>query len=173
MAKTAQNRSKTRYPAGAAAQAKRSSRTTSFPEGMEAPVPGLERLSRRDRGKTLPALHAKMELHLLNHAAFTAAEVAQTLPCLRKTWEEMGRLIRPPTPVSAAKTKRARPPSHQLRECGLFLAPRFLQSHAGAPCGSPPRKLKKWGRPKIDEKIGWGKTWISLRGRPKDGKNSI
>ena len=62
---------KTRYPTGAATQAKGSSRTTSFPEGMEAPVPGLGRLSRRDRAKALPALHARMELHLLNHAPFT------------------------------------------------------------------------------------------------------
>ena len=28
------------------------------------------------------------------------------------------------------------------------------------------KQLKKWGRPKIDEKIWWGKTRISLRGRP-------
>ena len=67
---TLNHKSKTRYPTGAATQAKRSSRTTSFPEGMEAPVPGLGRLSRRDRAKALPALHARMEL-LLNHAAFT------------------------------------------------------------------------------------------------------
>ena len=32
------------------------------------------------------------------------------------------------------------------------------------------KQLKKWGRPKIDEKIGWGKTRISLRGRPKNGQ---
>ena len=29
------------------------------------------------------------------------------------------------------------------------------------------KQLKKWGRPKIDEKIGWGKTRLSLRVRPK------
>ena len=34
-------------------------------------------------------------------------------------------------------------------------------------------QLKKWGRPKIDEKIGWGETRISSRGRPKNGQNSI
>ena len=32
------------------------------------------------------------------------------------------------------------------------------------------KQLKKLGRPKIDEKIGWGKTRISLRGRPKNGQ---
>ena len=32
---------------------------------------------------------------------------------------------------------------------------------------------KKWGRPKIDENFGWGKTRTSLRGRPKKGQNSI
>ena len=32
------------------------------------------------------------------------------------------------------------------------------------------KQLKKWGRPKIDEKIGWGKTWISLRGQPQNGQ---
>ena len=35
------------------------------------------------------------------------------------------------------------------------------------------KQLKKWCRPKIDEKIGWGKTRKSLRGRPKKGQNSI
>ena len=38
---------------------------------------------------------------------------------------------------------------------------------------SASKQLKKWGRPKIDEKIGWRKTRISLRGRPKKGQNSI
>ena len=32
------------------------------------------------------------------------------------------------------------------------------------------KQLKKWGWPKIDEKIGWGKTRISLRGRTKKAR---
>ena len=32
--------------------------------------------------------------------------------------------------------------------------------------------MKKWGRPKIDEKIGWGETRTSLRGRPKKAQIS-
>ena len=32
------------------------------------------------------------------------------------------------------------------------------------------KQLKKWGRPKIEEKIGWSKTRISLRRRPKKAK---
>ena len=93
-------------------------------------------LSRRDRAKALPALHARMELHLLNHAAFTrfcsrsGTDSAFAFARLRRKWA-VSSDHRPP--VSAAKTtKRARP-------CGLFPAPRFLQSHAGAPGGSPPR----------------------------------
>ena len=110
---TLNHNSKPRYPTSATTQAKRSSRTTSFPEGMEAPVPGLGRLSRRDRA--LPALHAKMELHLRNHAAFTrfcsrtGTDSAFAFARLRRKWA-VSSDHRPP--VSAAKTtRRARPPS--------------------------------------------------------------
>ena len=112
---TLNHKSKTRYPTGAATQAKRSSRTTSFPEGMEAPVPGLGRLCRRGRAKALPALHSRMELHLLNHAAFTrfcsrsGTDSAFAFARLRRKWA-VSSDHRPP--VSAAKTtRRARPPS--------------------------------------------------------------
>ena len=52
-------------------QPNRSSCNTSCLEGMSTPVPGFGRRSRRDNVNALVALHAKMQLHLLNHAAFT------------------------------------------------------------------------------------------------------
>ena len=72
----------TRYPTGAAGQAKRSSRTTSFGEGMEAPVPGLGglgRLSKRDTTKPLPARWSSTS-STTRPSLGSAAEAAQTLP---------------------------------------------------------------------------------------------
>ena len=84
--------------------AKRSSRTTSFPEGWR---PGLGRLSRSERAKALPALHAKMELHLLNHAAFTrfcnrsGTASAFAFARLRRKWAvSSDRRVRPLPPDS-------------------------------------------------------------------------
>ena len=105
-------------------------------------MPGLGRLSGRDRAKALPALHAKMELHLLNHAAFTrfcsrsGTDSAFAFARLRRKWA-VSSDHRPP--VSAPNTtRRARPPSPT--NSGYVVS--FLRrasSRATPPCGSPPR----------------------------------
>ena len=46
--------------------------------------------------------------------------------------------------------------------CDRGGAPKWLSG--GEKCF---QQLKKWGRPKIHENFGWGKTRTSLRGRPK------
>ena len=125
-------------------QAKRSSRTTSFPEGMEAPLargwgacPGeIERkppCAARQDGAPPPqprGLHSVLQ-----------QKWHRLCLRLRKASEEMGRLIGPLTASLSSQDHQTGSStlSHQLRVCGLFPAPRFLQSHAGAPWGSPPR----------------------------------
>ena len=76
-------------------QAKRSSRITSYCEGMLAPVPGFGRRSRSDKAKALPALQARMALHLLKPCTLHSIlhQEGRSL-CFRfcEASEEMGRL---------------------------------------------------------------------------------
>ena len=139
---TLNHKSKNRYPTGAATQAKRSSRTTSFPEGMEAPVPGLGRLSRRDRAKAPPCA-ARQDgapppqprgLHSVLQQKWHRLCLR-----LRKASEEMGRLIGPPTPSLSSQHHQTGSSalSHQLWVCGLFPSPRFLQRATPARLSAP------------------------------------
>ena len=71
----------------------------------------------------------------------TAAEMAQSLPSPSQRFGGNGPSHRTTDPSLRSQHHQTGSSalSHQLRVCGFFLAPRFLQSHAGAPCGSPPR----------------------------------
>ena len=106
-------------------------------------MPGLGRVSRREKTKTLPALHVRMELHLRNHAAFTrfctksGTDPAFAFARLRRNWSVSNDHL---PPVSAANTTRRSALSHPLGVPGLFPALRFLQSHPCAPSGSHPAR---------------------------------
>ena len=134
----------TRCTVSAACQAKRSSRTTSYSEGMLAFVLGLGRLSRSERAKDLPALHTRMELH----APFTrfciksGTDSAFAFARLRRKWA-VSTDHRPP--VSAASTtRRARPSSPANSGYVVSFLRRFLQS-PGASRGSPPWSPRRRG----------------------------
>ena len=77
-------------------------------------MPGLGRLSRRDKAKALPVLHARMELHLLNHAAFTQfCNKCGTDPAF--AFADNRHLV-----SAANTTRRARPPSPTNSACAAL-----------------------------------------------------
>ena len=124
-------------------------------------MPGFGRRSRRDNANALVALHAKMLLHLLNHAALTVLHEEWCRFCfaLRKASEELCCLGGPPPSRFDSKHHQARPTTatNQLWIGGLLPPPGLFQCQSWTGSCSPSRRsvaVEERHQRGVDGKLG-------------------